>query len=152
MRSVFAWNKSIKRDGDHYSLDIPFRQFPPKLQNNLPMARQRLEGLKRRRLNRDDKLLQADRLNMNELLEKGHAEKVQTEGEKADCHAWDLPHHPVFNKNKSEKVRIVFDCAATSQRISLNLEVLQGPDLTNTLLGVLLRFRSERIALTADIE
>ena len=45
VRSVFAWNKSIKRDGDHYSLDIPFRQFPPKLQNNLPMARQRLEGL-----------------------------------------------------------------------------------------------------------
>ena len=35
---------------------------------------------------------------------------------------------------------------------SLNGNVLQGPDLTNSLIGVLCRFRSEPIALIADVE
>jgi hypothetical protein len=150
-RAVSIWNKSIKRDGDHYSLDIPFRRFPPKLLCNLPMAKQRLESLKRR-LVKDEALLSTYQSYMNELLEKGYAERVQSIDMKADGHAWYLPHHPVFNKNKPEKVRIVFDCAATLQGASLNTEVLQGPDLTNTLLGVLLRFRRDQVALMADIE
>lgn len=35
---------------------------------------------------------------------------------------------------------------------SLNKELLQGPDLTNTLIGVLLRFRQGPIAFMLDIE
>ena len=34
----------------------------------------------------------------------------------------------------------------------MNDQLLQGPDLTNTLVGILTRFREEPIALTADIE
>lgn len=34
----------------------------------------------------------------------------------------------------------------------MNSVLLSGPDLTNNLLGVLLRFRKERTALMADIE
>jgi hypothetical protein len=150
-RAISIWNKSIRRDGEHYSLDIPFKRFPPKLQSNLSMASQRLEGLKRR-LAKDETLLQTYRLYMNELFEKGYAEEVPSDGIRAEGRVWYLPHHPVVNKNKPEKVRIVFDCAATAQGVSLNMEVLQGPDLTNTLLGVLLRFRRDQIALMADIE
>ncbi|KAK3091640.1 hypothetical protein FSP39_021443 [Pinctada imbricata] len=65
---------------------------------------------------------------------------------------WYLPHQPVKNENKPGKVRVVFDCATTYQGISLNNELLQGPDLMNSLVGVLIRFRQENIALTADIE
>lgn len=46
----------------------------------------------------------------------------------------------------------MFDCAAKIKQISLNEHVWQGPDLTNKLVGVLLRFRQERIALMADVE
>jgi hypothetical protein len=49
-------------------------------------------------------------------------------------------------------MRVVFDCVATYHGASLNNELLQGPDLTNTLLGVLLRFRQEPVALMADIQ
>ena len=62
------------------------------------------------------------------------------------------PHHPVINPNKPGKVRIVFDCAAKYQGESLNDKILQGPDLTNSIVGVLLRFRQEPIAIVADIE
>ena len=53
---------------------------------------------------------------------------------------------------KPEKIRVVFDCAAKYQGTSLNDQTLQGPDHTNSLTGVLIRFREEQIALMADIE
>ena len=46
----------------------------------------------------------------------------------------------------------MFDSSARYNNISLNQVLNTGPDLTNMLLGILLRFRKERIAVTADIE
>ena len=56
--------------------------------------------------------------------------------------------HPL----KLGRVRVVFDCAARYCGTSLNQQLLQGPDLTNPLVGVLVRFRQEPIAMAADIE
>ena len=53
---------------------------------------------------------------------------------------------------KPGKVRIVFDCAAKYHGISLNQQLLQGPDFTNPLVGVLTRFRQETTAIAADIK
>ena len=46
----------------------------------------------------------------------------------------------------------MFDCSSSYRGKSLNRELLQGPDLANPLLGILLRFRQEQIAIMADIE
>lgn len=46
----------------------------------------------------------------------------------------------------------MFDSSAECDGISLNQVLLGGPDLNNSLLGVLLRFRKEPIALTADVQ
>ncbi len=51
-----------------------------------------------------------------------------------------------------EKFRIVFDCAAQYSGTSLNNETLQGPDITNQLIGVLTRFHEKPVAVMADIE
>ncbi|CAB4015368.1 Hypothetical predicted protein, partial [Paramuricea clavata] len=58
----------------------------------------------------------------------------------------------VFSQSKPDKIRVVFDCAAVYHGTSLNDQLLQGPDLTNNLVGVLIRFRQEPVALMADIE
>ena len=47
---------------------------------------------------------------------------------------------------------MVFDCAAKHMGTSLNDQLLTGPDLTNSIVGVLMRFREEQVALSADIE
>ena len=65
---------------------------------------------------------------------------------------WYLPHHPVTHPLKSAKVRVVYDCAAKYGGTSLNQQLLQGPDQTNQLVGVLSRFRQEPIGVVADIE
>ena len=65
---------------------------------------------------------------------------------------WYLPHHPVLHPDKPGKTRVVFDCAAKYANTSLNDLLLQEPDFNNSLVGVLLRFRQERIALMSDVE
>ena len=47
---------------------------------------------------------------------------------------------------------MVFDSAAEKYGVSLNKLLLSGPDLLNNLLGVLIRFRQDPVAVMADIE
>ena len=46
----------------------------------------------------------------------------------------------------------MFDCSSQYKGESINKYFLQGPDLTNKLIGVLIRFRQETVAFTTDIE
>ena len=47
---------------------------------------------------------------------------------------------------------MVFDAAATCKGKSLNKSLHTGPDFLNSLVGVMLRFRKNEIAVVADIE
>ena len=47
---------------------------------------------------------------------------------------------------------MVFDSPAENSDVSLNKELLPGPDLMNSPLGVLIRFRRETTAIMCDIE
>ena len=47
---------------------------------------------------------------------------------------------------------MVFDAAARFNGVSLNDQLYQGPDLANSLIGVLIRFRQEEIAFTAGLK
>ena len=102
-----------------------------------------------KRLDKDKNLKTTYTSGIKDLLEKGNAEKVENPqpGDSNNC-SWYLPHHPVVHPRKPGKVR----CAAKYQGMSLNDKVMQGPDLTNKLVGVLQRFRQEPVALMADIE
>ena len=88
---------------------------------------------------------------MTELLDKGYAEEVP-EQEIEQPLVWYLPHHSVSNPKKPDKTRVVFDCSAKYKDASLNNDLLRGPDMTNTLIGVLLRFRQEPVGFTADTQ
>ena len=63
-----------------------------------------------------------------------------------------LPHHPAAKPHKPEKVRRVCNAAAKYTGISLNDKLMPGPDLLNSLLGIIFRFRESFIAMTMDIE
>ena len=79
---------------------------------------------------------------MQDYVDRGNARKLTAREAKLTTSRTNcLPRHHVTNPNKPGKVRIVFDTAAKFKATSLNQKLLQGTDLTNSLVGVLLRFR-----------
>ena len=88
---------------------------------------------------------------MNEMLEKRYAEVVPASEQETDSKVWYVPHHGVYHPKKS-KIRVVFDCSAEHRGVSLNSQLLQGPDVGNSLIGVLIRFRKEVVGLSCDIQ
>lgn len=87
---------------------------------------------------------------MGEVIERGDAEEVHDEGKVGE--KWYIPHHGVYHPKKPDKLRVVFDCSAKYQGTSLNDHLLQGPDLMNKLIGVLVRFRHHPVAFMCDVE
>ena len=71
---------------------------------------------------------------------------------RGDEQIWYLAHHGVYHPKKTNKIRVVFDCSAVYWGICLNNLLLQGPDLTNSLIGVLTRFREYPVAFIGYIE
>ena len=142
--------RSVKFCGGHYQLALPWKYSPPYLPNNRVLAR--LKYLKRKLL-ADDDIYKKYCATVKGYLDNEYAEKIPKE----DLHVenkpvWYLPHHGVIHPHKPEKLRVVYDCAAKYRNTSLNDQLYQGPDLTNSLLGVLTRFRQNPIAIVADIE
>ena len=64
---------------------------------------------------------------------------------------WSLPHNGSMHVQK-DKLMVVFYASVKFAGTSLNERLLSGPDLTNNLIGVLLRFGQERVAFISDIE
>ena len=63
-----------------------------------------------------------------------------------------VPHHGIYHPKKLSQIRVVFDCSATFKGTSLNKSLLSGPDMTNSLTGVLCHFRQEWVAMTCDVK
>lgn len=143
--------ETVKKVDGHYSISLPLRSKSVTLPNNRTLVLQRAENLKRKLLKNKDFHIEYKTF-MSDLLNKGYAVPVSQEQlDRNDGRVWYIPHHGVYHPQK-RKLRVVFDCAASYQGKSLNAELLQGPDLTNTLIGVLTRFRHDHIALMSDIE
>ncbi|KAI8512020.1 hypothetical protein Bbelb_111200 [Branchiostoma belcheri] len=149
-------SKGTKRVNQHYEVPLPFTERPnPTMPKNRPLALHRTKYLKKN-LSKDEKYRNDYVGFMQDIINKGYAErvppeKVQNQEDTKDGAAWYIPHHSVYHPQK-KKIRVVFDCAAEYAGTSLNKELLQGPDLNNTLVGVLTRFRQEPVGLMADIE
>jgi len=129
----------------HYSVGMLWKSEDPWLPDNKQMAEARLQSLKRK-LERDENFHRKYRDFMDNLVSKGYARKLTAEeSERRSRRTWYLPHHRVFHPQKK-------DAAALHDGVSLNNQLHQGPDLTNSLLRVLLRFRQDPVGLVADIE
>ena len=141
---------AILEDG-HYSVCLPLRKKSLCMPNNRAVAEQRVLNL-RKRFSRDVKFYEEYVAFMDDLLKKGYAVKLDgVEHKPTEGRTWYLPHHGVRHPTK-KKLRVVFDCGANFQGTTLNQQLLQGPDLTGSLVGVLLRFRQETVAVMADVE
>ncbi|XP_062422700.1 uncharacterized protein LOC119214058 [Pungitius pungitius] len=135
-------------DTNSWVAPLPFRQPRRRLPNNRDYAHGRLMSL-RRTLQKKPGMKEHFTEFMQKMLDNKHAELAPPLKEGVEC--WYLPTFGVYHPQKPDQIRVVFDSSAQCDGISLNDVLLSGPDLNNSLIGVLLRFRREPVAVTADI-
>ena len=138
-----------KTSDRHWIGPLPFRSPRPRLPNN------RNDALKRALILQKSLLKDSEKCNhfttfMKRLMDNGHAEIAPPLAHDEEC--WYLPLFGVYHPHKRDQVRVVFDSSAKHHGVSLNNVLIPGPDLLNNLVGVLLRFRREPVAVIADIQ
>nr|XP_055053838.1 uncharacterized protein LOC129438965 [Misgurnus anguillicaudatus] len=136
-------------DTNSWVAPLPFRFPRQRLPNNREQALSRFNSL-RRTLHKKPEMREDFLEFMKRIFDNNHAELAPSVNPGEEC--WYLPSFAVYHPRKPGQIRVVFDSSAQFHGVSLNDVLLTGPDLNNSLLGVLLRFRHEPIAITADIE
>lgn len=130
---------SFEKDrNSHWTAPLPFKEQRPILPNNKVLALKRAHSLDvslRKNPTKRDHMVTF----MNDIIDRGAAEVAPPIPEDKEC--WYLPLFGVYmyHPKKPDKLRGVFDSSVVYQGKSLNSVLLTGPNLTNSLLGVLLR-------------
>ena len=135
-------------DRGNLQLPLPLRD-DAKLPDNQSAVYYRTKNTLSKLLRSPEKLTAS--LNAFEVyLKSGHVEEITSE-EGQPNFTYYIPIFPVYQEPK-KKTRLVFDSSAIYHGKSLNSALMQGPDVNNSLIGVLLRFRLDEVAVVADIE
>ncbi|XP_037809650.1 uncharacterized protein LOC119602292 isoform X1 [Lucilia sericata] len=148
-RALDIMNTTTKFIGDRYECGLLWKtndiSFPPTYE----MARKRLE-LTENKFKRDDVYAKKYCDKIEDLFKKGYARRLSQSEQAITPKAFYLPHFAVKNPNKDD-IRVVFDAASKVHGISLNDALLSGPDLNNSLISVLFKFREAPVAVCGDI-
>ena len=140
-------------DGERHEVGLLWKNAKPHLPNNYSSAVSQLKSLERR-LEKDANLKQRYKETIDVDVQKGFVrvlDEAELENTNSDLQ-WYVPHLPVLNPNKPDKVRRVCNAASKFGGVSLNDNLMAGPDLLQSLIGIIFRFREKEIALTADVE
>ena len=149
-RRVFSlFKSSVKFVDGHFEIPLPWRHDDQILPNNKKMASKRLKPLEKRFIR--DKNFKAQYSEQTEsMIDKNYMEVVNKTQKNFSNRTWFILHHAVVNPEKLQ-LRVVFDCRAEYKGLLLNNCLMQGPDLVNSLVAVLTRFRKDEIANVSDV-
>lgn len=140
--------KKKKTDDNHFILPIPFRNPQVQIPNNKSMALSRFESL-RRQLKKDPDLRTFYVEKMRDTIGKGYLRRFNSSIPVIHPNrVVYLPHFPT----RQTKRRIVIDAAQTHLGESFNGHLMQGPDMMQSLVDILVRFRQDGIAFVCDIK
>jgi hypothetical protein len=146
------FEESISFKDGRYEVSLPWKNPHPILPDNYKLSQHRL-GSVLRRLQRTPDILQEYDSVIQKQLKMGIVQPVKDSDLTTVGNVHYLPHHAVVKRDKeTTKVRVVYDASAKCAGPSLNECLFTGPKFEQKILDILLRFRTYRIALTADIE
>lgn len=140
--------KSRRLTDGRFETALLWKEDKKEIPNNYEDAYKRLKSLEKK-LDRDRDLKIKYEERINNLFASGYAAPAPTPAPQGKT--WYLPHFAVCNPAKP-KIRLVHDAAARSHGRSLNDMLLSGPDLLQSLPGVIMRFRQHPFAISADIQ
>ena len=143
---------SAVKVGQQWMIPIPWAKDPNELPDNYRQALDKLESIEKRLLkNKENAKMYDDQI--LEMEKHGHAKKLtQMDIEQHNGPVHYISHHAVIKPEKKfTPFRVVFNAAAKYHGHVLNEYMLKGPDLLNDLVGVLLRFRENHVAILGDV-
>ena len=145
-------DKAVVHKGDYWEASYPWIKNPENLPDNRNAAIATLRSTERRLMRNQDmaKLYQEQ---INDMVKRKVARVLTPEEIKSyNGPVHYINHHAVLKPDsKTTPCRIVFNSSASYQGHVLNNYWAKGPDLMNNMLGIILRFRGERVAITGDI-
>ena len=133
-RALEQLEKTTRLVDGRYEVGLPWAEDKATIENNYFLAHSQFCSLERR-LEKDEPLKQRYEETINVDLQNGYVRKLDEKelDETKDERQWYVPHHPVINPHKPEKVRRVCNAAAKYKGESLNDKLLAGPDLLQSL-------------------
>ena len=144
--------EEIKVKNGRYQVSLPWKDVHSPLPDNYQLALKRLRGLRHHLLQQPALLKEYDAI-IQDQVKQGIVEVITDPTPTDSCAVHYLPHHAVVRQDKATtKMRIVYDTSARTTGPSLNDCLYTGPKFDQRILDILLRFRTSKIALTADIE
>ncbi|XP_055543590.1 uncharacterized protein LOC129729131 [Wyeomyia smithii] len=154
-KAVEHFRKTCTRnESGRYVVRLPFDAVKPALGDSANSAIRRFKAMERK-FSIDEELRKQYTNFMTEYLQLGHMERIPPSELVVDVDkCFYLPHHAVLkDDSKTTRLRVVFDASnKTTTGISLNDRLLIGPNVNEPLFNVFSRWRTYRIAFTADVE
>lgn len=148
-KALAIMEKTTRRlESGRFETGLIWKKEDIEMPDNYKTAENRLRTIEKK-LDRDTDIKMEYEKQIQNLLDKGYAEEIAHSS--TSKRKWYLPHFAVTHPTK-KKMRLVFDAAAKSGGTNLNDTLLPGPDLLQSLFGVLLRFRQFPVAVMADIK
>jgi len=152
-QAIQNFHETVRKTNGRYEVTWPWKEANPRLPDNYQLALGRLNSLLKRIQGKPELLQKYDSI-IKDQLKKEIIEEVNDRTEEG-CKKHYIPHHAVITPDrKTTKVRIVYDASAKVRKgcKSLNECLHRGPVILEDLCGLLIRFRTHKVALTADIE
>ena len=142
---------SCQRVNNQWLIPYPWKRDPSNLPDNKEQAVKKLEATERRLAKNPDhaKAYDLQMIEMNQLKFSRKLTEEEVKKYRGPVHY--ISHHEVLRPEKSTPVRIVFNSSAVYKGHKLNDYWIKGPDLLNSLFGVVLRFRENEVAFIGDI-
>ena len=142
--------KGLQIVDGHYQIPIPFIKDDICMPNNRSQAVSCLEGM-RSRFKKNPGYFKEYQEAVQKYIDDGHAVRVpEQELIRPEGKTFYLMHHGVQHLKK-RKLHVVYNLSKEFKGKSLNGQVIECPDLLQRIVGVLLRFRVNKVAVAGDI-
>ncbi|XP_053960415.1 uncharacterized protein LOC128864687 [Anastrepha ludens] len=135
-----------------YQTGLLWKRSDIQLPASYSMALKRLAGVEAKMRRDTDFAAEYNRI-ISSYVMKDYARKLSPEEAALTCNrTWCLPHFAVKNPNKPGKLRMVFDAAAEVDGVSLNSQLMKGPQEYRSLPAILFHFREGATGVCGDIK
>jgi len=151
-RELALIESGLSHEEGQWTATYPWIRDPKELPDNYTSALSMMKSLERR-LTKHTEHSQVYQDQIQDMIDRGVAEKLdQDELSTYTGPVYYLSHHEVLKPDsESTPCRIVFNSSSKFKGHVLNEYWAKGPDLMNNLLGVLVRFRENCVAVAGDI-